>query len=76
MFISKLSDAVVQWLVPQTSAAACLAPEACNACSVVRNVCDAGLMWEYRYATMVNDCNGRCTIKKTTYCGKRMVGYC
>lgn len=68
MFIAKLSDAVVQWLVPATTAAACLPPEPCGDC-VPGIVCDAQhKKWTVRMRRYVNNCRGQCTIGKVTVC--------
>ncbi|GAA1693392.1 hypothetical protein [Fodinicola feengrottensis] len=77
MSITKLSDAVVRWLVPQTTAAACIPPEPCDNC-VPGFVCDANRRrYEALISHKVNNCNGQCTIGKTTVCSVgKFVGAC
>jgi hypothetical protein len=68
MFITKLSDAVVQWLMPQATASACIAPEPCDNC-VPGFVCDSQRRrWAVTMSHKVNNCAGQCTIGKTTIC--------
>ncbi|WP_163506001.1 hypothetical protein [Fodinicola acaciae] len=68
MSIAKLSDAVVRWLVPQTTAAACIAPEPCDACANPTMACLNGYYTPVKYTLKVNNCNGQCTIYKKQIC--------
>ncbi|WP_163506002.1 hypothetical protein [Fodinicola acaciae] len=76
MSIVKMADTVVGWLVPRTTAAACLAPEPCDACANAVRRCEAGALIEYRYTLKVNNCNGQCTIYKKQVCSERYLGGC
>lgn len=69
MSIAKLSDAVVLWLVPRTTASACLAPEGCGACSyTVSNVCYNGQIRTLKYTVKATDCTGQCRLSKKMLC--------
>lgn len=77
MSITKLSDAVVRWLVPETTASACLPPEPCGDC-VPGFVCDSQRRrWAVTMTTKVNNCRGQCTIGKNNVCRYvRLAGAC
>jgi hypothetical protein len=68
MSIAKLSDAVVRWLVPQTTAAACIQPDGCDTCRPNPAVCYAGRMTTFYYTHKAYNCAGQCTLNKTQEC--------
>jgi hypothetical protein len=68
MSIARMSDAVVRWLVPQTTAAACLAPEPCGTCAHPVTSCYNGRMRTWKYTLTATDCNGQCRLSKRMLC--------
>lgn len=69
MSITKWADAVVQILVPQTTAGACLAPDPCGECGPGKNMCYGGRWQIVHYREWVTDCKGVCYKKrKRTVC--------
>lgn len=76
MFIAKLSDAVVQWLVPATTAAACIPPDPCDACANGVISCEGHQRYLRKYTLKVYNCAGQCRIAKKQLCYVAVLSPC
>ncbi|GAA1693401.1 hypothetical protein GCM10009765_48350 [Fodinicola feengrottensis] len=74
MSITKLSDAMVRWLVPQTTAAACIQPDGCDACRPNPRVCYNHRWTVFYYQHLAYNCLGQCVLHRTTECKAPVVG--
>jgi hypothetical protein len=68
MSIAKLSDVVVRWLMPQTTAAACIPPDGCGACANAVTRCVNHVRTTKYFQTLAYNCLGQCVVHRTQEC--------